>query len=523
MKLELVKKLVQIYRLNRPLDFSDSTAELWAEKTIANTLDFGAIIDRVLKWQGLDIGVEYLPGQVRFPGRRNSKKLRSGYGHIRRYIGADGEALDCYISRETLDGAGSNQLFRISQMSADDGDFDEYKFMIGYADIDAARAAYLKEMPSEFFGGIVAVNISDLLPFKKADFAESKNRITDRATLLQLKAILETAYKDGISSIPEAYLHDDDSFSGIFVDQVTPKVSKRLSFEISSDGDIAYQIINPEALQNFTESDWEEEFLDFAGAKPKQCKKGISCGNSCINKDKECHKNGTAATKAATKKAVTTAKATNTTATPTKTVPPMTVVSGRSPAGLEKIQDTLYEWEDAHNGKLGTEELADKKAHGKSITPEEGALINNRWIVNAMTTDDDFKKRAVKDSNGNIQAVATVKNRTKKNDDYDIEYLSGHKHEKHLEIEYLATSPYNLPGANAPNKVKGAGTRMIAEVVKESQKKGYGGRVRLVATPEAEKFYEKIGFKVIGTEPMGYKVYELSPSDATNFIKNIGD
>ena len=144
---------------------------------LSEPTDFGAIIDRVLKWNGLEIGVEYLPGQVRFPGRKNSKKLRSGYGHIRRYIGADGEALDCYLYPGLLgeEPTGSDseallrttdRVFEVTQL-ADDGDFDEHKFMLGYADIKSAEGAYLAEMPKEFLGGIREVAIADLEQYKR--------------------------------------------------------------------------------------------------------------------------------------------------------------------------------------------------------------------------------------------------------------------------------------------------------------------------------------------------------------------
>lgn len=135
---------------------------------LSEALDFGSIVDRVIPYQELKIGVEYLPGQVRFPKRRNSKKLRSGYGHIRGYKGADGEALDCYLaSAFFVEGETPTDLiFEIRQLAMD-GDFDEHKFMLGYADQKAAKAAYLQELPSEFFGGIRAVDRADLEQYRK--------------------------------------------------------------------------------------------------------------------------------------------------------------------------------------------------------------------------------------------------------------------------------------------------------------------------------------------------------------------
>ncbi len=133
-------------------------------------LNFGSIIDRVLKWQSLSIGVEFLPGQVRFPGRKHSKKLRSGYGHLRGFVGNDQEALDCYIYPGLLkdEPEGSDRIFQVSQVSPEDGDFDEFKMLIGYTNLKAARGAYLDEMPIDYLGGIQEVTVESLEQYKKS-------------------------------------------------------------------------------------------------------------------------------------------------------------------------------------------------------------------------------------------------------------------------------------------------------------------------------------------------------------------
>ncbi|NDJ20980.1 DUF935 family protein [Nostoc sp. B(2019)] len=144
-------------------DSAQETADM------SETFDFGSIIDRVLKWQSLSIGVEFLPNQVRFPGRKHSKKLRSGYGHLRGTKGADGEALDCYIYPGLLkdEPEGSDRIFQVIQVSPEDGDFDEHKYLIGYANLKAAKEAYLQEMPLDFFAGIQEVTIDSLEQYKR--------------------------------------------------------------------------------------------------------------------------------------------------------------------------------------------------------------------------------------------------------------------------------------------------------------------------------------------------------------------
>ncbi len=149
-------------------------------------VEFGSIIHRVIKWNGKDIGLEYEPGQVRFPGRRNSRKLRSGYGHIRNYKGADGEALDCYLAPSFFNEneTPSDLLWEISQLSPKDGDFDEHKYMLGFLNEDDAKAAYLREMPLDYFGGIREVGINYLDQYRKSqdnqqDFSEQLSDIKE--------------------------------------------------------------------------------------------------------------------------------------------------------------------------------------------------------------------------------------------------------------------------------------------------------------------------------------------------------
>lgn len=155
-------------------------------------VEFGSIIHKVIKWNNLDIGLEYRPTEVRFPGRRNSRKLRSGYGHIRNYRGADGEALDCYLAPsffnddKTPSDASrqpTERLWEVSQISPEDGSFDEHKYMLGFLNEDDAKAAYLHEMPLDYFGGIREVGINYLDRYRKPqDFSEQLSDIKETLT-----------------------------------------------------------------------------------------------------------------------------------------------------------------------------------------------------------------------------------------------------------------------------------------------------------------------------------------------------
>ncbi|MCC5644766.1 DUF935 domain-containing protein [Nostoc sp. CHAB 5824] len=195
---------------------------------MSESVDFGSIIDRVLKWQGLSIGVEFLPGQVRFPGRKNSKKLRSGYGHIRGYVGADGEALDCYIYSGLLEKkpTGSDRLFQVTQLSPEDGDFDEHKYMLGYYSLGAARDAYLVEMPKEFFGGIAEVTPADLEQYRRqkpVDLSTSKS--------LPIAANFAEQQKDGADLYAEQLQERSAPIVSSWLEQIRGLVQESESFE----------------------------------------------------------------------------------------------------------------------------------------------------------------------------------------------------------------------------------------------------------------------------------------------------
>jgi phage gp29-like protein len=134
-------------------------------------VEFGGV-SKVLKWNGLAIGLEVMPGESRWKGTGHERTLTAAYGHIRLHQGNDGEALDCYVSPAVLDEGGSDRIFLVSQLDAA-GAFDEEKLMLGYADEKAARSAYLAEMPKQFFGDIVELELEDLEEFK-LDFAKTQ-------------------------------------------------------------------------------------------------------------------------------------------------------------------------------------------------------------------------------------------------------------------------------------------------------------------------------------------------------------
>lgn len=142
-----------------------------------------APIKRILKWQGLEVGIEFEQGERRW---ENAPLLAAAYGHIRRHIGFDGEALDVYV------GSNLNTLnvYRVSQL-ADDGDFDEFKYLIGFSSIEEAQRAYKLSVPfpEKSFGGIQVVPFEEFSKYKKDGMATIK---LDNATF-DVDAAIATA------------------------------------------------------------------------------------------------------------------------------------------------------------------------------------------------------------------------------------------------------------------------------------------------------------------------------------------
>jgi hypothetical protein len=151
--------------------------------------EYRAVIHKVIKYtiadsaEPLHIGLEYIPGDVRFRGTKHARKLRHGYGHIRNHVAEDGEALDGYVHPDLTDPPDDyptpNTLYKVRQLKpnpdgTDDWVYDEAKLMIGFPTMDDAESAYLSEMPEQFYGGISRMSASELSQYRKPDFEEDR-------------------------------------------------------------------------------------------------------------------------------------------------------------------------------------------------------------------------------------------------------------------------------------------------------------------------------------------------------------
>ena len=185
-------------------------------KAEIQSIDFRALIHQVIKWKGFDIGVEYRPGDIRFKGSKHERKLQCGYGHIRKYIGADGEALDCYLSDDFFSGdTPSENIYEVTQLSAEDGDFDELKFMLGFSSIESAKDAYLAEMSASQFGGIKEVVSKELEKYKKNNINYEEAVLRFESAVEKLTALIqaegEILSKELLDEIAEVNEQDIDN------------------------------------------------------------------------------------------------------------------------------------------------------------------------------------------------------------------------------------------------------------------------------------------------------------------------
>lgn len=133
-----------------PQDLVLKTASM---KKIAN--------DKLLKhldFDDLALGVEWPKDTMRQYSDGYKSHMKCDYGFVRNSMGADGEDLDVYIGDPTL-----LKVFRVSQLD-DEGNFDEYKYMLGFPDIKAATSMFLQHQPLEHFGGTEPM---DLDTFRK--------------------------------------------------------------------------------------------------------------------------------------------------------------------------------------------------------------------------------------------------------------------------------------------------------------------------------------------------------------------
>jgi Inorganic Pyrophosphatase len=120
-------------------------------------------MQRLIKMHGMEIGLQYLPGDM-----RHGKKMEVGYGYIRNHVGEDGMALDVYVGPSET----SKKAFMVQQLK-ENGDFDENKVMLGFDTIEDAKAAYIKAIAESRFGKISPITFAKIHEYRRDSFAEA--------------------------------------------------------------------------------------------------------------------------------------------------------------------------------------------------------------------------------------------------------------------------------------------------------------------------------------------------------------
>ena len=162
------------------------------------------------------------------------------------------------------------------------------------------------------------------------------------------------------------------------------------------------------------------------------------------------------------------------------------------------IHQELSEWSRVANSNV-IRAIADNSPLQNRIQANAGmiALIQD----GALVQPEDF--RGVRDRAGNLQAGAIVTDMSES-----------------LYLEFLASAPWNITG-DLPRAVRRAATMLMAQIVRESIDKGYGGRIIVDAVGGTADFYQRMGF--IETEQGAASTPEmaLTPEAARDFLDDV--
>lgn len=141
--------------------------------------------------QGFDVTIENPKGSFRSgvdsDGETWSQEMKNTYGYILGTTGRDSEHIDVFLGENPL----SEKIFVIDQINKDKS-FDEHKVMLGFDDIEEAKAAYLSnyEIGWQGLGNITETTIDKFNDWAKAEgkrikpFAEYKQFSDTGITLI---------------------------------------------------------------------------------------------------------------------------------------------------------------------------------------------------------------------------------------------------------------------------------------------------------------------------------------------------
>lgn len=135
------------------------------------------------------------------------------------------------------------------------------------------------------------------------------------------------------------------------------------------------------------------------------------------------------------------------------------------------------------------------------------------YLTEALIYSGDADKstfRGVRDKNGRLQAAAIISSTRGMIYPYNEEI-------NYLFLDTLTTPPWNcLSGVTLPQKVKGAATWLMTDIVLEFINTEIGGVIKLSTIDRAKTFYEKVGFE---SDPSDEREMILTRQSAQLFIR----
>jgi len=147
----------------------------------------GHKLHKRLNFQGMKISIENRKGSYRHwkdpkTGETGKKLMKFDYGYIRNTLSAaDGDHVDCYIGPNKE----ADMVYIIHQYRPDTGVFDEDKCMLGFDNRLAAKSAYLKHIPKEWYGSTTTMTVDRFkmkVLGKKVDLIKGGIRLGGQAT-----------------------------------------------------------------------------------------------------------------------------------------------------------------------------------------------------------------------------------------------------------------------------------------------------------------------------------------------------
>lgn len=166
--------------------------------------------------QGFDVTIENPKGSIRSgidnDGEKWEQKMNNSYGYILGTTGRDSDHIDVFLGENPL----SEKVFVIDQINKDKS-FDEHKVMLGFDDIEQAKAAYLSNYEDGWqgLGNITETNVTIFNDWAKADGKRIKPFAVYKINTNFVNNEKESPYKqkeNGSLSEPFRQLPDGVSF-----------------------------------------------------------------------------------------------------------------------------------------------------------------------------------------------------------------------------------------------------------------------------------------------------------------------